>query len=598
MQALGYFNTEPDLGAEAGVASFDSAQEVVGVGSYKFDSGDDGYRKYVEVTGVLGTTRRVSCYFRYNSVPDTDAVETQFGSNSATYSGGGFSSVNNLPADDATYATATPAKNSGQGNVLTFTTDEIPVNASIDSVKIIYERKYDTADSIGISRVKYRINGVEGPDHDDTNEPTTDTVVTVDVTADRPVWERQDLNQGVFEVIAEARRGDSDTSHTQSWDYVKVEVAYHIPVTVLRVPAGSNGILLALLPRNSGVVLKVIDGALNFYEGTTELAVNTWYRISFGYVINAIDDLDIKVYVNGVQELSITAADTDGAATFSDLNYGWHTPPGNNKSCWFDQIYIDDGDDLSDTGNMLITAKLPAAVNENTWDTTGTGAINERPVSFTNYRQQLGGPDRQTYTLQTAAVGDIDISSETLLGYMGWAIAATSDFSEEAYLVLNNVEYAAPALNALLTEPGFNFLTQPITSASYPSHAAGIGMKSSPDGDTILLECGAVIAYQGPEEPPLLPYQQLNESTITEVSDDAALGATYALRNEIDPTSAVVTTTISSSTAEGEVPQQQAVIESRGGDEIGVTIVAPGSELTAAVAIADTFANVELRRID
>lgn len=549
---------------------------------------------------MLGATRRLSFYFRYNSVPDTAASRSAFGQANAIYSGGGFTSTQNLSGDEGVYATATPAKNSGQGSVLIFGLNSIiPVNADIDSVKIVYERKYSTTDSIGISRVKIRVNGVEGPDHDNTDEPTTDTVVEVDVTADR-VWERQDSLDTVFEVIVEARRGDSDTSHTQSWDYVKVEVGYHIPVRILGISSGGGveRIDLALTPRDSGVVLKFIDAAFTFYDGTTVLAVDTWYRISLGYVHNGIDDLNIKIYVNSVEELSLTAVDTGAADFLPDLAYGWLTVPGDNCINWFDQIYVDDGGDLSDPGNVLITAKLPAAVNENTWDTTGTGAVNERPVSFTNYRQQLGGPDRQTYTLQTAATGDINISGETLLGYMGWALAATSDFSEEAYLVLNNLEYAAPALNSL---PGdsFNFLQQPITSASYPSHAAGIGMKSSPDGDTILLECGAVVAYEGPTEAALLPYQQLDESTVTDVSDTNDLGATYALRNEVDAAiDTVVTTTISSSTAEGEVPQQQAIIETRGGDEVGVTVVAPGAELSASVAVEGANANVELRRID
>lgn len=606
VQAIGYFNTEFE-GLD-GVVSFDSSEQVVGVGSYKFDSAGDGDGVFVEVLrvlGLLGLPRRVSFYFRYDSVPDNPLSVTKFevGAGSA-YSGGGLDTLNGSnTADDGNYATATPARNAGQGSVYSsfgFNTN-LPVNADIDSVKIIYERKYDTAASIGISRVKYRINSVEGPDHDDTAEPTTDTVVTVDVTADR-AWERQDLLDGVFEVISEARRGDTDTAHTQSWDYVKVEVVYHIPITIFSSrTSGAQFVDIALNPKGAFAVLSLMDSAYARYDGTTELAPDTWYRISFAFVHHAVDDLDANLYVNGVQELSIVEMDTGSASFLPHLSYGWLARPGANKLCWFDQIYIDGGDDLTDPGNILVTAKLPASVNEDNWDTTvGTGAVNERPVSFTNYKQDASISDqRQTYTLQTAAVGDVDISGETLLGYMGWAIAATTDFSEEPYLALNNVQYQildesnSPALKVL---PEFTFLKQPITSASYPSHAAGIGMVSSPAGDTILVECGAVVAYEGPVEDILFTGYLLLAEVTAEVVDDLSADPpdNYTLRYWVREGGGTVLFKVYSIASEGASPQLQTVFGSSGGAGVE-DIPVPGIEVRVIMEISDADTYVALQ---
>ena len=44
--------------------------------------------------------------------------------------------------------------------------------------------------------------------------------------------------------------------------------------------------------------------------------------------------------------------------------------------------------------------------------------------------------------------------------------------------------------------------------------------------------------------------------------------------------SAVITNTLYSRTADGEVPQQQAVIESRGGGDVGAAVINPGIEVT------------------
>lgn len=600
VQAIGYFNSA--IGESGGGAvSYDTTQQVVGVGSYKFHSGGSG-EAWMTIAGVMGASRRVSAYFRYDSVPDALETVTESDFAIATYSGGGFTDSATL-VDTDFYATATPAQNAGQGNVFgSFGFDiVIPVGAIIDSVKIIYERKYDTDTSIGISRVKYRIDTVEGSDHDNTDQPLADTVVEVDITGDRG-WTQPDLMDGVFEVIAEARRGDTATSHTQSWDYVKVEVQFHRANIILAAATNAEfqAVRIAITPKGDGAVLRLSDGAGNSYDGITQLDVDTRYRISFGYALHGEDDLEVKVYLNSIEELSIVEASTGGASGLflTNLTFGWLVSPGENHACWFDQIYIDDGDDLSDIGNVLMTAKLPALVNENNWNTTvGNGAVNERPLSETNYmKDTTDNGARQSYTLQAASGGDVNISGKTIVGYMGWAWAKVgAGDSLQWFLIVNGQDVS----QNLSTDPVL--LKSPFTSATYPSDAAGIGMVADNEfADTFMFECGVIVAYEGPaENAPLLEFQLLAEDSVTQASDDVSgeNPDSYVIRSEVGPAPGATVTTTIFSASQGGTPQQQAVIESTGGEEVGHTVVAPGEELSVSVEVSGADAEVGLARI-
>ena len=627
VQATGYFNV-----VEEGSVSYDTSQKVVGAGSWKFDS-DDGSpgTAYVKVPDVLApgggdNARRVSFYWRYDSVPDETVTVTQFalggfGGTSTVYSGGGFSNSTNFQSDNGVYATATPAKNAGQGTafMLDLTGVGAITEAVIDSVKIIYERKYDTDTSVGISRVKWRVSGVEGPDHDNTDQPLTDTVVEVDVTGERG-WTPPDFAIDTFEVIAEARRGDTDTSHTQSWDYVKVEVVFHLPIEIVSAltVGDARGFSIAVSPKGAGLVPVLVQrdalGNGQSYEGITQLLADTDYRISFAYTHHGSDDLDIKIYINSVEELSIEGIPTRGTGALPHLSYGWLVSPGADHLCWFDQLYIDKGDDLSDPGNMLMTAKLPASVNDNDWTTTGgTGAVDERPLNETNYKKHttVSGTVRQTYTLQAAAVGDVDVSGESQAGYMAWAVVNdhfTAFGGGYIFLVVDGDDKGDGGPNSFLGDPPSlvpALIYYPTTTGTYPADAAGVGMalKNVEDPTSVsLYECGIVICYQGPDtDDPLFPLQLLQEDASASVSDD--MGGTppaeYELFNRIlEVPGAVTTTTISRSTAPGEVPQQQAILENHGADERGIVVISPGIEVSNNIDVAGADAPVELRRVD
>lgn len=557
-QAIGHFNTDMNT---TGLITYDTAQKVVGAGSYKFDSGDGTLEPIASVPGVLGLARRVSFYWRYDSLPDKTETVSEFAGSQTIYSGGGFGDPNNITGDDGVFATATPAKNAGQGGLFGMvSTIIVPVGAVIDSVKIIYERKYDVNTSIGISRVKWVLNGVEGPNHDNTDMPLVDTVVEVDITTEYG-WGWQDFaSGGGFEVIAEARRGDTDTAHTQSWDYVKVQVVYHRANVIMQgMNLDSTAVIfqVAVTPKGSGVCLRFADAEGDSFDGITPLLPNLWHRISFGYVLHALDDLDLNLYVNGLQELAIEEAGTF-TTNVTNLEYGWIVTPGVDHLCWFDQLYIDDGDDLSDPGDMRSTHKGPATVNENNWNATGgTGAIDERPLSETNFKQHTASTGvRQSYTLQNAATGDVDLTGETLVGHLGWAWAkkGAGDDGDLPALVVNNV--VSPII--LTTTP--KLFKLPVTSTSYPSHAAGIGMRSNEESaDTFMYECGMVVVYQGPDTNPnrLLGGQLLDNETLPTIVDDlrAAPPTSYELCWRVVDFDGSVTVAVSVVDQDGNLPQ-------------------------------------------
>lgn len=97
----------------------------------------------------------------------------------------------------------------------------------------------------------------------------------------------------------------------------------------------------------------------------------------------------------------------------------------------------------------------------------------------------------------------------------------------------------------------------------------------------------------------LLPRQLLSQDSTTDVSDSMAgdTPVSYELKSTVEESAdAIVTTTISSSTAEGEVPQQQVITESSGGEELGMITFNPGEEVSASVNVTGDDVTMELRR--
>jgi hypothetical protein len=112
-------------------------------------------------------------------------------------------------------------------------------------------------------------------------------------------------------------------------------------------------------------------------------------------------------------------------------------------------------------------------------------------------------------------------------------------------------------------------------------------------------QCLDAIMLEAEFKGPLFTKQTLQAGDTVEVADahaDVPAATTYDLGTDIsEAVDTVVTTVVSVSTAEGEVPQQQCVLESRGGGEIGEATVHPKQRVYArmSVATAATDAGVD-----
>lgn len=162
-------------------------------------------------------------------------VVTNFPTANAAETGAGLTNPSNAHADDGSYATALPGKNTtlatkyqsfGFAGV-------IPVGSLITKIQIIYQYKVSVNTSIATARTYYKIGGVAGSNNDDATEPLSDTTNTINITSARN-WTRTDLLNGTLEVVLAAVQGNSSTAVTFSFDFVQVEVTYEVSLTSWR----------------------------------------------------------------------------------------------------------------------------------------------------------------------------------------------------------------------------------------------------------------------------------------------------------------------------------------------------------------------------
>lgn len=250
--------------------------------------------------------------------------------------------------------------------------------------------------------------------------------------------------------------------------------------------------------------LEIIGGALQLLDrfgaqigsnGTVVPGTNAWTRLAVSYTMTSTTVNAFKVYVGGTLSINATNSTVDRTGTSRLVLAG-----GTGTAAYWSDIYVDDGSDLADPGDIRVTAKLPAANNTNSFD-TAIGAnpanrwtnVNERALSETNgWRHAATTNVQENFTLQTAAVGDVDLSSGvTLVGRSAWIWAkGTAGGAGTPKIMDNGTETAVVLTNAAKL---FAVLT---ASASYPSDAAGIGIRSTNNADdTFLYECGTLIAY-------------------------------------------------------------------------------------------------------
>jgi hypothetical protein len=262
-----------------------------------------------------------------------------------------------------------------------------------------------------------------------------------------------------------------------------------------------------------GVYLKT-DGTLSIEPigatsavGSTVLAINTWYRITLSYVITSSTVFQFSLFINGIHEVDATAGTlTYTSATDFQLSTGGNTA---NRNIWFDDIYIDNGSDYSDPGNIQVTNKRSFSNGTTTGFTSQIGSggsgygsghapqVNEQPLNTANGWSMVGAGAAVTeeYNIEWLTVGDVAIpAGSTLVDVAGW-VYASSLASETAQIIVDGT-----TSNIVLTSANTMFTKSSATPTAYPAGSGSdVGIITSTGLTTVsLYECGMLIAYTPP----------------------------------------------------------------------------------------------------
>lgn len=253
-------------------------------------------------------------------------------------------------------------------------------------------------------------------------------------------------------------------------------------------------------------------------DGATTLSVNTWYRISISYVLTATNSWRAKIYLNGVLELDRSNTDRTLIRVGSErLMLRSGTGATANSNQWWDDIYVDDGSDYSDPGDIQVTSKRPLSNGTTNGFTTQIGSggsgygsghapqVNERPLSTTNGWSMVGAGSAVTeeYNVEGLGVGDAGVELESnIIDVAGW-VYAKSLASETAKIIVNGV--SSPIS---LTSTNAMFVKSHGSSAKPAGTGADIGITTSTDLTTVsLYEGGILISYRAYQnfKNPMLP---------------------------------------------------------------------------------------------
>lgn len=273
--------------------------------------------------------------------------------------------------------------------------------------------------------------------------------------------------------------------------------------------ANGSGIMGVAL--NTNGTLRFCNHAATAVSGGTTLSANTWYRICMSYTNASTSTWAAKIYINGVLEINSNAAgqgngDRTGIACTSFGVNGTSVDSFSSPAVitmWIDSMYIDNRTDLTDCGNISVTAKRPFSNGTTNGFTTQIGAggsgygsghapqVNERPLSLTNGWSMVGAGSAITeeYTIEGASVGDVDISTATIKDFMGW-VDVKALVAETGNIIVGGVNSNISVTTAA------KVFTKVAGSSTYPTGGTDIGVTTSTTVTTFsLYECGIVVAY-------------------------------------------------------------------------------------------------------
>ncbi len=247
-----------------------------------------------------------------------------------------------------------------------------------------------------------------------------------------------------------------------------------------------------LLKITSGGVLQLYNSSdvQDGGDGST-LSTGTDYRICLA--TDGGTNPDVKMFLDGIED--IDPSQVIGQANGPYI-FGWVEAPGSNKVVNISHIYGDNIADLTDTGDIRVTSKLPLnSGGTNGWDgSIGTPALDDRPIDEATGHTHAGSDDViESSDIQAATTGDEDLIGATIVGHVGWIWADRgSGGAGSPSILVNDAETLIT-----LSSGAPNLFMDINTSATYPTGGTDeIGMHST-DGsaNTNFYEGGVLIVY-------------------------------------------------------------------------------------------------------
>lgn len=281
-------------------------------------------------------------------------------------------------------------------------------------------------------------------------------------------------------------------------------VAYPTSNSIIRV--NNSGTASFNLNLSSTGALSLNNGAgtaLCAPTASPNLALNSWYRVSFAYTVTSTTVNEFRLFIDG----KLVGTGTNKTVSTTGINsfYLGNVNGTANMDIRVSDVYVDDSTALTDTGDMWVTAKRPNANGTANNFTTqigsggsgyGTGhspQVNERPSSDTNgWSVAAVAATTEEYNIESKSTGDIDITKATIQSVMGW-VRVKSLIAETAQIVLDSATSNIASTTTITT-------FKKVGGSSYPAGSGtDIGVVSSATVTTIsLYECGVVVAYTPP----------------------------------------------------------------------------------------------------
>jgi murein DD-endopeptidase MepM/ murein hydrolase activator NlpD len=276
--------------------------------------------------------------------------------------------------------------------------------------------------------------------------------------------------------------------------------------------------VIALDITSGGVLYIDSGGGTQVGANGSTLTTGQWYRIDFSYKITSTTNYSANVYVNGV--LSTSYSQTSGGTALgrtgtADLYIGLGSPFGASDTIveHMDDIYVDSGTDLSDPGNVHVTAKLPIANGAtNGFTTSGTPSgytacgdgsghcryVNERPLNTSAFVTGLRtATNNESFSIQGPAQGDVNISGDNYIADEAWVYAETSTSG-----CTGTEMYSANNTPSVTLTTSYRMYTNIQTTPYYPNDPTAVGITHCTNGSgtfTVnLAEAGVQIAYVAP----------------------------------------------------------------------------------------------------